>query len=129
MAKIVKYFKQKTASDQLEQYNFGISDPRYINVGGDGDLQKFINRINNTKIIQIKINQKTEFNANSYTYNNSAIIENMWPVLYEHTIPTFCQKTLQTNNGSFTITFGEPLPEKYEATVLLIPMDTKPPIG
>lgn len=112
------------------QYDFGVKDPKYINVSGDGNLQTFINRVNNTKIIEIEINKQTKFDTNnSYTHNDSAIIENMWPVLYEHTAPTFCKKTLKTDNGSCTITFQEALPENYEATVLLIPMDTNPPIG
>ena len=127
MANIVKYFKQKVAGDQLEQYNFGISDPKYIDVAGDGNLRTFIDRINNTKIIKIEINKQTFGTSTSYTYSNSAIIENMWPVLYEHTTPTFCQKTLTTADGSVTITFAEALPEDYAATVLLIPMDTNPP--
>lgn len=133
MANIVKYFKQKVAGDQLEQYNFGISDPKYIDVAGDGNLQTFINRINDTKIIENKIN-KTQFtfnetnNSYSYTITNDAIIKNMWPVLYEHTTPTFCQKTLTTEDGSVTITFTEALPNNYTATVLLIPMDTNPSI-
>lgn len=133
MANIVKYFKQKT-SDDFTQYDLGVKDPKYIDVSGDGNLQTFIDRVNNIKIIKNTIN-KTQFTFdkdNNYYYyiiNNNEIIANMWPVLYEHTTPTFCQKTLKTDNGSCTITFKEALPENYEATVLLIPMDTNPPIG
>ena len=128
MANIVKYFKQKT-SDDFTQYDLGVKDPKYIDVSGDGNLQTFIDRVNNIKIIQIEINNQKFDTNNSYTYNDSAIIANMWPVLYEHTTSTFCKKTLKTDNGSCTITFQEALPENYEATVLLIPMDTNPPIG
>lgn len=129
MANVIKYFKQKTASDSFTQYDFGVSDPKYINVSGDGNLQTFIDRINNTKIIKIDINEQTIFDDNnSCTISDSAIIENMWPVLYEHTTPTFCQKTLETKDGSVTITFTEALPNNYTATVLLIPMDTNPSI-
>lgn len=133
MANVIKYFKQKTTSDEFIQYDFGVSDPKYVNVSGDGDLQTFIDRINDTKIIKNEINNETQFTIdenNNYRYiiNDSAIIENMWPVLYEHTTPTFCQKTLETKDGSVTITFTEALPNNYTATVLLIPMNTNPSI-
>lgn len=120
MANVIKYFKQKTASDSFTQYDFGVSDPKYINVSGDGNLQNFIDRINKNKVFTKEIKQDSNNPKNTWIIEDSSITENMWPILYETSVVTFQKKTLTTENGKITVSFESNPPKNYTATIVLI---------
>lgn len=110
------------------QYNFGVSDPKYINVSGDGDLQTFIDRVNNTKILFKNIAQNNDKDnlLSKWVITNDLITADMWPILYETSQITFQKKILTTEAGKVTLQFASPPPLGYTAKIFLIPMDTDP---